>query len=226
MVHLGPTRDAVLPTYANKQFAGFGLRGSQVPQLLRLDEALADEVGAWYTKHMEGWRLSLKRDSDSFSLQLSLRGKLSANLAQGGEGLQQVLAVVVHQLWRQRSDSSSFLDVVEQPELHLHAAAQAPLADLFIDTAVQGRGQVLVETHSEPILLRVQRRVAEGRLLPEQVSLYFVEMGNEGSQLRPVDIHPDGELDWWPPGVFEEDFREVAAISRAQRARVSSEGRP
>lgn len=217
MVHLGPTREAVLPNYTNEQFTDFGLRGSGVPHLLRLDSRLAEDVGEWYAKHMEGWRLSLKRDTESFSLRLSRGKTLSTNLAQGGEGLQQVLPVVAHQLWRQRKNSGPFLDVVEQPELHLHAAAQAPIADLFINTALQGRGQMLVETNSEPILLRIQRRVAEGILRPDQVAIYFVEMTETGSQLRQIGINHDGEVDWWPQGVFEEDFDEVAAIRRAQR---------
>ena len=170
---------------------------------------------------MEGWRLSLKRDSESFSIRLSRRGRLKTNLSHPGEGLQQVLPVVVHQIWRQQTSSGPFLDVIEQPELHLHAAAHAPLADLFIETALQGRGQTLVETHSKAILLRLQRRVAEGKLPPDLVKLYFVEMTEDGSQLKPVNIDLNGELDWWPSGVFEEDFSEVAAIRRAQRARSS-----
>ncbi len=225
MVHLGPTRAPVLAAYANEQFAGFDLDGSGVPQLLRLEGALADEVGSWYATHMEGWRLSLKRDSESFSIRLSRSGRLKTNLAHGGEGLQQVLPVVVHQIWRQQNSPGPFLDIVEQPELHLHAAAQAPLADLFIETALQGRGQTLVETHSKAILLRLQRRVAEGKLPPDLVKLYFVEMNDEGSQLKPVNIDLNGELDWWPSDVFEEDFNEVAAIRRAQRVRASSKGR-
>jgi hypothetical protein len=224
MVHVGPTRAPVISVYPNEQFIGLDLRGSQAPQLLRMDGPLADKVGSWYAKHMDGWRLSVKRDSDSFTLRLSRSSTLSTNLAQGGEGLQQVLPVVVHQLWRQQDDSGTFLDVVEQPELHLHAAAQAPLADLFIDTALQGRGQLLVETHSLPILLRTQLRVAEGKLRPDQVALYFVEMIDSGSQLRPIALDEKGEVEWWPPGVFEEDFSEVAAIRRAQRNRTISGG--
>ena len=225
MVYLGPTREPVAPVYANEQATPLGLRGTAAPQLLRVHGILADRVGSWYARHMDGWRLSLKRDGDSFSLQIAKGGKLSANLAQGGEGLQQVLPVVAHQLWRQLVDSGPFLDVVEQPELHLHAAAQAPLADLFIDTALQGRGEVIVETHSEPLLLRTQRRVAEGKLRPDQLALYFVEMTDTGSQLQPVQVSPDGELDWWPAGVFEEDFSEVAAIRRAQRTHGLGEAR-
>ncbi|MEF8751527.1 MAG: hypothetical protein V5A91_05545 [Candidatus Accumulibacter necessarius] len=225
MVYLGPTREPVALVYANDQTTALGLRGTAAPQLLRMNGILADRVGSWYARHMDGWRLSLKRDGDSFSLQIVRGGKLSANLAQGGEGLQQVLPVVAHQLWRQLVDSGPFLDVVEQPELHLHAAAQAPLADLFIDTALQGRGEVIVETHSEPLLLRTQRRIAEGKLRPDQLALYFVEMTDTGSQLRAVQVSPDGELDWWPAGVFEEDFSEVAAIRRAQRTHGLGEAR-
>jgi hypothetical protein len=224
MVYLGPTREPVALVYANEQTTAIGLRGTAAPQLLRVHGRLAEGVGSWYARHMDGWRLSLRRDGDSFSLQVAKSGKLSANLAQCGEGLQQVLPVVAHQLWRQLVDSGPFLDVVEQPELHLHAAAQAPLADLFIDTALQGRGQVIIETHSEPLLLRTQRRVAEGKLRSDQVALYFVEMTEAGSQLRSVGLQPDGELDWWPSGVFEEDFSEVAAIRRAQKQRATPQG--
>jgi len=49
------------------------------------------------------------------------------------------------------------------------------------------------------------------------VALYFVEVTDHGSQLRQVQMDSDGEVDWWPEGVFEEDFQEVAAIRRAQR---------
>jgi predicted ATPase len=147
---------------------------------------------------------------------------MTTNLAHAGEGLQQVLPVVVHQLLRQRKETAPFLDVVEHPDLHLHAAAQAPLADLFLRTALHGRGSTLVETHSEPFLLRIQRRVAEGEFPKDRLAIYFVYVTTEGSQIRHVTIDSNGELDWWPEGVFEEDFHEVSAIRRAQRTRSGS----
>lgn len=221
MVHIGPTRAKILPAYSNDAFSAFGLDGAGAPQALRVDGELADLVADWYETNMDGWRLMLKRDSESFSVRLSKSRTLSTNLSQAGEGLQQVLPVVAHQFWRQRTAGGPFLDVIEQPELHLHAAAQAPLADLFVATALGRRGQLLVETNSEPILLRIQRRVAEGGIDPSLVAIYFVEMSELGSQLRKIDLHEDGELEWWPEGVFEEDFTEVAAIRRAQRQTAS-----
>ena len=218
MIHLGPIRAHISMSYANEAFAGFQVDGGHTPQLLRTSNVLADKVGAWYEEHLDGWRLSMQRDSASFSLRITGSGKSSTNLAQSGEGLQQVLPVVAHQLWRQGNGNADFLDVIEQPELHLHPAAQAPLADLFIETAIKVGGQTIVETNSKGILLRLQRRIAEGAIPPDLVALYFVEPSDGGSKLREIAIHEDGELDWWPAGVFEEDFEEVAAIRRAQRS--------
>jgi len=217
MIHLGPTRAPIKASYVEEQPEELGFDGRQAPQWLRIDAQMADAVESWFADHMEGWRLSLIRSNESFSLRVAKSKAMAANLARAGEGIQQVLPVVVHQIQRQRSAVEGFLDVIEQPEIHLHAAAQAPLADLFIDTAMTGRGKVLVETHSEPLLLRIQRRVAEG-LPHDRVAIYFVDdIDDNGSTLRRVGLGSDGEFDWWPEGVFEESFREVAATARAQR---------
>jgi hypothetical protein len=139
---------------------------------------------------MDGWRLSLKRDGDSFSLQVVRVRQIIGQPCSSAEKVCSKFFRSSHiNSGGNLVDSGPFLDVVEQPELHLHAAAQAPLADLFIDTALQGRGEVIVETHSEPLLLRTQRRVAEGKLRPDQVALYFVEMTDTGSQLRAVQVY-------------------------------------
>lgn len=217
MVHIGPIRERVATSYENEPFPAFGWRGEGVPQLLRQDDQLLEDVSAWYVENMGGWRLSLQRQNDTFSVRLNRSGSNTAvNLAQGGEGLQQVLPIVAHQLWRVRS-REYFLDIVEQPELHLHAAAQAPLADLYINSAVKGVGRVIVETNSEALLLRVQRRVAEGVIPSDMVAIYFVDTNEAGGLLRRINTDANGDLEWWPEGVFDENFREVAAIRRAQR---------
>lgn len=218
-VHLGPIRATIQPAYVEEEPEILGMDGRQAPQWLRSDPELADAAGLWFEAHLDGWRLLLSQSNDSFSLRVGMSKSMSTNLAYAGQGLQQVLPVVLQQLLRQRPGEGTFLDVVEQPELHLHDAAQAPLADLFIATALKGQGTVVVETHSEPILLRVQRRVAEGFLSPDCVAIYFVEATVNGSQLRRVFLDSSGEVDWWPTGVFEEDFQEVASIRRAQRSR-------
>lgn len=56
---------------------------------------------------------------------------------------------------------------IEQPELHVHPAIQVGLGDLFIEAVQTREGWVgtrktlLIETHSEHIMLRLLRRIRE-----------------------------------------------------------------
>lgn len=70
----------------------------------------------------------------------------------------------------------------------------------------------IIATMAEMAVLRLRRRVAEGTLTPGSLVIVDVDSGRE--------IHVDGSgvIDWWPDGLFSEDFAEVKAIRRAQRA--------
>jgi hypothetical protein len=221
--HLGPLRARVVESYLLHATPALTWDGAHAPQWLAADAALAGEVGRWFEANLDGWFLSIDRVLDSVSLKIR-RGQAPINLSYAGEGFQQVLPVVTQQYKRQREQASGFIDIIEQPELHLHAAAQAPLGDLFLETARRCEGQTLVETNSKTLLLRVQRRVAEGAFDPDRLGIYFIEADDKGSRLREATLSAEGELSWSPPGIFEEDFREVAAIRRAQRARAAVTG--
>jgi predicted ATPase len=86
----------------------------------------------------------------------SVRGT-TANLADVGFGVSQVLPVLVQGLLARPGG----VYLVQQPEIHLHPDAQAGLADFFIYLASHGV-ITIVETHSEYLLLRIRRRLAEG----------------------------------------------------------------
>jgi hypothetical protein len=80
-----------------------------------------------------------------------------ANLVDVGFGVSQVLPVLVQGLLMRQGG----IYLVQQPEIHLHPDAQAGLADFFMYLAVHGV-ITIVETHSEYLLLRLRRRLAEG----------------------------------------------------------------
>ena len=78
---------------------------------------------------------------------------------------------------------------------------------------------MIIETHSEMVLLRARRWIAEGRIPAEQVLVYWVETEPErGSVVRKVSFDERGEMDFWPEGVFIEDYDEILAIRRANRS--------
>ena len=175
---------------------------------------------------MDGWTLELDHSGAVFSCVMR-SGEREINLADTGQGFGQVLPLLVQPLQHRSGGTGadrSLLDIVAHPEPHLHPAAHVDLADLYVDTIVQDGGRVLVETHSENFLLRLRRRVAEGRISPAEVSLYWIDEAEDktSSLVRPIEIDRNGNLSDWPEGVFTESYDEVRALRRAVRDRQGS----
>ena len=205
-----------------------GTHGRSAPAVLAADKirfggTLVGQVADWYQKHLGGWPLDVVMNSDSFSVVVRTRDHAyPVNLVDAGAGLSQVLPIVVQRFFDQSEWAEGvipWLEIVEQPELHLHPAAHGAIADLYLDAIAQPGTFVMLETHSENLVLRIRRRIAEGTIDPGRVALYFVDdTGGSGSTIRSVPIRPDGSVDGWPATIFSEDFEEVRAIRRARGA--------
>lgn len=227
--YLGPFR---IPPKRQYRYPGgmpqnVGVSGAEAPSLLGADSLrkggiVVRAVGEWYRKHLGGWLLDVSRQGTAFSLVLRSPDDptVEVNLVDVGTGLSQVLPLVVQRHFDALTGEGVGLEVVEQPELHLHPGAHGDLADLYIQAAARPGSRFLIETHSENFILRIRRRIAEGKLDAGRVALYWVDdTPRPGSQLKPITLLPSGEVSTWPRGVFSEDFEEVRAIRTAQHAR-------
>lgn len=138
-----------------------------------------------------------------------------------GVGISQMIPVIVGCLRNQQG-----ILAIEQPELHIHPAIQVGMGDLFIHAiqpsdSILGSGKtLLVETHSEHIMLRLLRRIREATedevppgaigMKPDDLSVIYVESGDDGVRFRPLRVDPEGEfIDRWPKGFFEERAEEL-----------------
>ena len=134
-----------------------------------------------------------------------------------GFGVSQVLPVIVQCFYA----SPRSIMILEQPEIHLHPSVQAGLADLFSEAVTaredgRDRGiQLLVESHSEHFLRRLQRLIAEERLDPDLVAVYFCEEGREESKISQLEVDLFGRIDNWPKGFFGDLSGDVAAQTKS-----------
>lgn len=170
------------------------------------DEAASAEELAEQHVDKVARRLFLRSEEGSFVLPSEV-----------GAGVSQVIPVVVAAL-----DSRSTLLLVEQPEIHVHPAVQVGLGDLLVDAALRdgGRRTLLVETHSEHLILRLLRRVretTEGQgpddlpaITAESLSVLYVENSLKGVSIRRLRVDEQGEFkDRWPRGFFAERMEEL-----------------
>ena len=145
--------------------------------------------------------------------------KVESSLADVGFGASQVLPVIVQGLC---CDPGALL-LVEQPEIHLHPDAQGELGDFFIETSSEGK-RWLVETHSEHLLLRLQRRIAEDKLRPEDVAVYYVERKRGASHVRRIELDEYGRMPKWPRGFFAGEFHDSRDRAIAAAKKAAAEG--
>ena len=105
--------------------------------------------------------------------------------------------------------------ILEQPEIHLHPKAQSALADILIDAYQKRQVQILLESHSEHLLNRLQRRIAEEKISSNDVSLYFCEADDNGSHLETLELDQYGNIKNWPKNFFGDQFGEISAMRKA-----------
>jgi hypothetical protein len=138
-----------------------------------------------------------------------------------GVGLSQLVPVIVSLV-----SSEDELVAIEQPELHIHPALQVGVGDLLASAVSASNSNpdpdrcLLIETHSEHIMLRLLRRIRETSenelppgapsLTPQQVAVIYVEPAAEELRLTSLRITPDGDfIDRWPRGFFKERGEEL-----------------
>jgi len=142
-----------------------------------------------------------------------------------GFGVSQVLPVIVECFYV----PAHSIVIFEQPEIHLHPRVQADLADLFIDAIHAredsvGRGiQLIVESHSEHFLRRLQRRIAEQQVNSDEVALYFCEPKANKASIRALDTDLFGNILNWPEHFFGDEMGDLAAMTEAAMQRKMKE---
>jgi predicted ATPase len=134
-----------------------------------------------------------------------------ALLTDAGFGVSQVLPALVL-LYYVPAGSTI---IMEQPEIHLHPSVQSGLADVMLTAAKSRNLQVIVESHSEHLLRRFQRRVAEQDYSDGFVKLYFCRSRGSVASIEDLELNLFGEIENWPDRFFGDELGEIAAIQKA-----------
>ena len=132
-----------------------------------------------------------------------------------GYGLGQFLPVLV--LCYYAPEGSTL--ILEQPGIHLHPKVQSQLADLLIEVITERNLQVLIESHSEHLLTRLQLLIAKGKIPASDTALYFCENENGVSTIKSLDVDDLGNIKNWPKNFFGNVRGDLVKMTREQMKR-------
>lgn len=230
IVHIGPLRPEPQRRYSFDRAMEFEWRERGWSAFLdflsgKMEKDRSDRIGHWLSEldlaASAETRATSRPGAITSEFEIGIQefeGAPAYPLSSVGSGLSQVLPVIVQTV----AAEPGSLVIIEQPELHLHPAAQAELGDFFLQLSlVESRPIFLLETHSEHLILRIMRRMrntARNELpkrisptTPENVAVNVTsrERQQSFSTIHRMDLSPEGKLmEPWPGGFFEEGFRE------------------
>ena len=218
----------------NHPLAGHPSYRSGIPSLEKINKALSDNLfhdngyqimidfGAFISAEdiLEGHPLK----AEDITEETTLHGELylidshgrKLSFSDVGSGIGYVLPILAESFTNSSKNNILF---IQQPELHLHPAMQANLADVLIEAAVNKK--IIAETHSEHMILRALKRIrqtARGyisdpalRLKSDDIAInYFEPLPDGSTKIHILRVTQDGDfLDRWPNGFFPEREQEL-----------------
>ena len=225
--YIGPLRESFREVpFSGEEPESVGPDARYLIPFLKLRPDVTERIGWWLREHGLAAGLEIRetaRGSGRWAAYVLEEEDLRVNLADTGFGYSQLIPVLAELYGA--PDSSLIL--IEQPELHLNPRLAVWMGDVLLSAVNEGKA-VLAETHSEHIVLRLRRRVAEGVLSGDHLALYFAHRSlKEGqSYLNRITLDDAGQpSEKWPEDFWGEDYDEAfhlakAALRRRQEKRL------
>lgn len=210
--HLGPIRERPKHKYLINGDVDYSndFYFDQILSLEFVDEITdaienAEEVLPYF---FEETSILIKKNEDVGRLFIK-QGDAVFNLAEASSGLLQLLPILIKKP-----------KVIEQPELHLHPKLQAKFADLFVYWFIEKKKEVIVETHSEHILRKLQVLVAEGQVSSNDVAVYYFDKKDGETKIIHMEMEENGLFkNNWPEGFFDDKANLTFALMDAIKNR-------
>lgn len=193
-------------------------QGKNLPMFLNSLSSSRMRAFQQWTQDSFGFQVMVERNAGHLSIKVARQTDRGMNLSDTGFGYSQILPIIT-QLWdlstspehqqHQQHQQTPLVIAIEQPELHLHPALQAKLAQAFAASIQLAKEhhyelQLLLETHSETIVNYFGRAIARGDFRREDISIVLFDKNvqTNDTAVRTTAYDQDGFLMDWPIGFF------------------------
>lgn len=218
----------------NLDYLQVGIHGEYTAQIINTDNGrvkvlperkregfndlnLPSQVNAWLDFILPGVSIRANTDINSMTAQIKVENQytyghpvLSTNI---GFGISYALPIITTGLIAAKD---SFF-IVENPESHIHPAAQSAMGKFLAFLADKGIW-VVVETHSDHIINGMQIYVAKHKDMQDisVIDNFSVDGNHEQPIVDPIYFSSSGELSQWPKGFMDQAQIDYINLTKAR----------
>lgn len=225
---IGPRISQPLNTFI---FPNTGFQGEYTAQIIKeLDKFIVDEeriftktnyganffqrVNAWLSYILEGTTIEADIDEKTYTARIEVTNTFGKATfpTNTGFGISYVLPIIVTCLLAKKDRWV----IIENPEAHLHPAAQSKIGYFLAKMANAGL-RIVVETHSDHIINGIQLAVAKKGIESSHITINYFDKGEQQPEVHPISMNDKGELNKWPKGFFDQteiDFAKLIELRR------------
>lgn len=169
------------------------LDGDAITEVLKDNKQVTKSVNTWLRNF--GVEVDVQGFKEVIHHLVVKQNNIDLDITDVGFGISQILPVIIQGFLSSKKSTT----IIEQPEIHLHPKMQADLADLFIAIVKNSNDKrLIIETHSEYLLKRLRRRISEGVISPDDVSicLFSPQTKEIGAEIENLEIKDKGFFEW------------------------------
>ncbi|MFN0203466.1 MAG: AAA family ATPase, partial [Bacteroidia bacterium] len=113
--------------------------------------------------------------------------------------------------------------LIEEPETNLHPKWQSLLGKLFVEANKEFNIQLIIETHSEYLIRKIQTLVAKNEISKEDIRIFYLRnpqnISPDKKQIETLTIEQDGSIDYsaFDKGFFDENDTLELSLLNIQR---------
>lgn len=177
-----------------------------IMNLKSVDSKRMSLLNEWIRKFDIAEKLKLKTFGDTGVSQVYLiKDGVEINLMDTGHGVSQVLPILIACIFYRNK-----FFIIEEPETNLHPALQSKLAEFFVEMQKHSDSKIIIETHSEYLIRKMQLLVNQKKVHHDNVIIHYFhppkKIPKGEKQVKTIRFEENGILD----GEFGKGFTDEA----------------
>lgn len=199
-------RGFIKPVYSSVSLQQQLLTDDELATLLATDRDLEGKVGLYLEQIVDRrFNVRVPLGTATFNLQSTdSRTGFVCDLVNEGFGTNQLVTILAKSL---RKEMRTIC--IEEAEIHLHPELMDKLVTVFIDIVKEENKRFIITTHSEHIVLSLLNKIAQKKIKPEDVRIYYFSKEKKQIKIEKQEINEKGQIRGGLKGFYETELKEV-----------------